>query len=67
MQSNILAVVLILIQVLVCLQRANGLKCLRCNDTEIYTKKCVMDSSYEIECGPGEECTYGRTEKGNSS
>lgn len=56
MKANIVVVILLahLLQVL-------GLRCYKCNQTEIFTRKCVLDSADEVECSDGEVCSYGRT------
>uniref|UniRef100_A0A336LX16 CSON007681 protein n=1 Tax=Culicoides sonorensis TaxID=179676 RepID=A0A336LX16_CULSO len=64
MKANIFINILILLAHLV---QIFGLKCFKCNETERYTKKCVFDSSDEIECAIGEVCSFGRTVKSTNS
>lgn len=58
MKANIFIVIL-----LAYFLQTLGLKCYKCNQTEIFTKKCVFDSADEIECSNGDICSYGRTVK----
>lgn len=47
-------------------QTANALRCYRCNDTELYSKKCVAENAEVVVCADTEQCGFGRTKPGKT-